>query len=116
MADDGVVNIAVIGTGTSSNLQPGMAVTGHGQANLAYQVVRPMVAIAIRFAKTYLMSLVALIGLGATTDVLPWHDFATLVTGSYKIALGVALLGLGKDLITVLTDLEKRFPLLFGNI
>lgn len=113
--DDGMVKVAMIGTG-DGGLKSGTAVTSGDQPNIAYQVIGPIRAIAIRAIKTYLTIFVALIGAGFTTTVLPWHTFAELATVSGKLALSGALLGLVKDLLTVFTDLEKRFPLLLGNI
>ncbi len=116
MSQDGIVNLAVIGSTGDGGLKSGTAITAPGQPNVVYQVIGPVFAILIRFIKTYLTIFLAIIGAGFTTDVLPWHAFSDLVAVSWKLALSGALLNLGKDVLTVFTDLEKRFPLLLGNV
>jgi hypothetical protein len=87
-----------------------------GQPNVAVEIVAPMVAIVIRSVNVYLTLFLGLVTAGMTTDVLPITDFWSLVVLSAKLSVAGTVVNFVKDLITVFSNLEKRYPLLTGNV
>lgn len=112
--------VMISGTGTGDGGAPipsgQMAVTPDHQPNLVVQVVTPIVAIAIRFANAYLTALVGLVLAGMTTDALGTQDFSHLVVKCTSLSLAGPAVALAKDLITILSGLERKFPLATGSI
>lgn len=86
------------------------------QPNLVARVIAPIVAIAVRFANAYLTALVGLVTVGLTTDMLPATDFLHLVIKCAGYSLAGPCVSLIKDLITIFGKLERKFPLLTGNV
>lgn len=112
-----VTLIGIRTEGTGAALVSGQEiVTPPGLPNLMIRVVTPLAAIAIRFANTYLTSLVGLVMTGMTTAAIPAPDFAHLVVKCASLALAGPAVMLAKDLITVLSGLERKFPLLTGSV
>jgi len=117
-----VVHATVVGVGpsTSDHLPTGtVAVTpGAAQPNLVLNVITPIVAIAVRFANTFLTTLVGLVMAGMTPagDVLKANDFVELVLACATLSVAGAGVGLLKDLVTIFGRLEGKFPLLTGNV
>lgn len=118
MADDGMLNIAVIGTGTGDGeLTSGTIVTPSGQPNIGYQVVQPIVAILVRFAHLYLVTFSGVITASqVATKLLPFHDFWVVVTFAGQVSLAAACAGAVKDLIVIFAKLGQKFPLLMGEV
>lgn len=112
------VSVVVVGTGNGGVVPTGtIAETPHAnQPNLIVTVVSPLVAIAIRFANVYVGSLVGILAGAMASDVIPAADFVHLLRACAGLALGGAVLLSLKDITTVLTGLEKRFPLLTGSV
>ncbi len=84
--------------------------------NVTLKMVRPLVAIAIRFANTYVATIVGMVPAAAVTGVIPASDFLHLVAKCAGLSLAGPIIGLGKDLVTILTGLEAKFPLQTGNV
>lgn len=115
------VTVAVLGTGDSSHLPSGtVAVTpGAHQPNVIVEVITPLVAILVRFGYTFGTALVGLVTAGITpagSKLLYTSDFYHLVLTCASLAVPVAGLGLLKDLTTVFSGLEKKFPLASGSV
>lgn len=114
------VVVTMVGTGTGDGGAPipsgTVAKTPDHQPNLVVQVVTPLAAVLIRFANSYLTTLTGLVTVGLTTDVLPAVDFAHLVVRCAGLSLAGPVVGLIKDVITLLSNLEKKYPLLTGNV
>lgn len=112
------IGVTVIGTGDGNKVEDGtIAQTPSNQSpNLAVRVIKPLTAIAVRFANVYLGSLLGLITAGMMTDKLPVSDFVSLVWLSAELALPGALLWLLKDVVTVFARLEGKYPLLTGSV
>ena len=112
-----VVVSVIGGTGDGGLKQDTVATTPGSQPNLVVQVVTPIVAVAVRFINTYLVTLSGLIVAGGVlTKAIPAGDFIALVKVCGGLSLGVAGVGLIKDLATVFSGLEKRFPLASGSV
>jgi hypothetical protein len=112
-----VVTMVGSGTGDGAPIPSGMVVkTPDHQPNLVVQVVTPLAAVLIRFANSYLTTLIGLVTVGLTTDALPAKDFGHLVLRCVSLSLAGPAVGFGKDIITILSGLEKRFPISTGNV
>lgn len=125
MADDPQTTITplvvtMVGTGTGDGGAPiptgTTAVTPDHQPNLIVQVISPLVAVLVRFANAYVTTLVGLVTVGLTTDALPAADFGALVWRCASLSLAGPAVSGAKDIITILGGLEKKFPLLTGNV
>lgn len=123
MTDDKIVTevlspVSVTVVGTGDGLVKGtQATTPHDQPNIVLNVVRPIVAIAVRFGNTFCVSLGGSLAAGGMTGtVIPHADFAQMVKPAVILAACIAGVGLVKDLGTVFMGLEKRFPLLTGSV
>ncbi len=109
--------VTVVGTVGSTPIPTGtIATTPDHQPNLIVRAVSPLLAVLIRFLNAYLTSLVGLVTIGLTTNALPAADFAHLVLRCASLALAGSAVGFGKDIITVLGNLEKKYPLLTGSV
>ena len=112
-----LVTMIGTGTGTGAPITNGTtAVTPDHMPNVIVRVVSPVVAVAIRFAHAYLTTLLGLVTVGLTTDALPAADFVHLVQRCAELSLAGPGVALGKDLLTLLGDLEKKYPLLTGSV
>lgn len=122
MADDKTtpippVTVAIIRGGTGAPLTTGtVASTPDHQPNIVFTVISPLAAVLIRFAYDYLTMLVALVGAGMTTNVIPAADFAHLVLQCAKLSLAGAGLGALKNLVTIFGNLERKFPIASGSV
>lgn len=112
------VTVTVIGTGDGSRLPSRTEVETPGlhQPNLIVRVVGPTKAIAIRFAVSFLTSLLGILTGAMATDVIPSSDFMHLVYKCAGLSVAGAFVGLIKDLITIFSRLEQSNPLLTGNV
>lgn len=99
------IQVAIIGTGQGQIVQ-----TPPGQPNIETSFVGPVRAIAIRFVYLFLTVFV-----GAFTSPILGMP-ASDIKGYALIALSAALVGLGKDLITVFGKLETKYPLATGSV
>lgn len=106
------VEVAVIGT---TGAPPQVVTTPDHLPNLVVTMISPILAILVRFANVYLLTLVGLLGT-SMTGALAAPDFWHLVLKCGEMALAPAGLALGKDLITVLSGLEQKFPLATGSV
>jgi hypothetical protein len=109
------ISIVGTGTGTGGGMAPTpsgtVAVTPGDQPNLRINVVPPVVAIAVRFIHMFFVTFASLIG-GDALDII---DLGGLQMKAL-VALSAACGGAVKDLVTVFSRLEGRFPLLSGSI
>lgn len=109
---DGGAPLTTGTTGTTPDHQP----------NLVVQVVPPLVALLVRFASFYVSSFMGSITLALTPDgtkmlaSIGVHDLGPILMAAGWAALIPALYDLGKNLVTIFSNLEKRFPLLTGNV
>lgn len=111
------VPVTVVGSGTRTPLLSGVqAETPDHLPDVLIQVVSPLVAILIRFANAYLTMLVGLITAGMATNIIPASDFIHLVGACAKLSVAGAGLGLLKDLLTVFSGLERKYPLATGSV
>lgn len=117
MADD-TVKVTMIGTGDGSKVEPGTVVTSGLSANMQVGLIRPVVALAVRFVHLYLTTFVGLLtaaGVGAETFAVD-ATFQQVVAASALSSLIVSGVGTLKDLVTVFGNLEHKYPLATGSI
>jgi len=108
------VQVAIVGTGDG-----GTVVTPPGEPNVHYTFVAPLLAIGVRFANVFFVSLVGLLTAAVTPAggrLLYTSDFWHLILTCANLSLPVAGLGLVKDLVTVFGKLEQKYPLATGSI
>lgn len=112
------VPVTIIGTGDGGvSLAGTVAKTpGDTQPNILINVVTPFVAILIRFLNVYIGSLAGILAGAMASEVIPAADFFQLFRICAGLALGGTVLLTLKDIGTVLTGMEKKFPLLTGSV
>lgn len=121
------MKVAIVsGTGTGDGGAPittgTTATTPDSHPNVVFTVVGPLMAVAIRFVNTFLTGWVGFISGAPLIDkisgmeIFQFSDLQDLVIKSAVAALAPAVIGLGKDLITIFGKLENKYPLLTGNI
>lgn len=117
------IAITLVGTGDGGGIPQGtVAQTPHGIPNVVVNLVSPALAIAIRFVNFYLTTLIGLVPAALTPkgaevmDALGAKDFFQVLVACGSIAVAPATLNLLKDLVTLFGDLEKKHPILTGNI
>lgn len=116
------VTVALVGAGPVAKgpepLRSGTVVEtpGPAQPNLLVQVVSPLMAIAIRFANSYMTILVGLVAAGMTSDAIPSKDFIDLVIRCAGLSVAGAGIGTLKDFVTIFGRLESKYPLSTGNV
>jgi len=113
------VVVTMVGTGTGDGgapMQNQTLVTPDHQPNVIVQIVTPVVALSVRFVNAYLTALVGLVMAGATTNAIPAADFGHLLVKCAGLSLAGPVIALVKDLITILTGLEKKFPIATGSV
>jgi hypothetical protein len=115
------IKVTIIGAGPSGR---GTALPETGtilqtpgamQPNVVVEVVKPVVAVIIRFIVAYLTSLVGLISAGMTPaggKVLYTSDFYHLLLTCASLALAGPALGAIRDMVTIFSKLESKFPLI----
>jgi len=112
-----VVTMVGTGTGDGAPIPNGSLLkTPDHQPNIVVQVVTPLAAMAIRFANSYVTTLIGLVTVGLTTDAISAPDFGSLVWKCSGYSLAGPSVALLKDAVTILTNLEKKFPLLTGSV
>jgi len=112
-----VVTVSVIGSNTAPGAEaplPSGTVgkTPAGTPNILVNVVGVTTAIAVRAAHVFIVTFLGALGssaVGATPSDWTWKTAAA-------IAAGAAFLETGKNLVTILGDLEQKNPLLTGSI
>lgn len=111
------VEVAVIGGAGVTPLLSGTTATTPGhQPNIIITVVTPLMAVAIRFVNVYIGNLVGLLTAAIATNVITASDFRHLVIKCASAALAGAVVLSLKDVVTVLSGLEKRYPLATGSV
>lgn len=112
--------VTMIGVRTENSGAPitsgQVIVTPAGQPNFVVRVITPLVAISVRFGNAYLTALLGLVTVGLTTDALPAQDFVHLVLRCASLSLAGPCVSLAKDLVTILSGLEKKYPLATGSV
>jgi hypothetical protein len=106
------------GTGDGAPIPSGTVLkTPDHQPNVVVQVVTPIVAVAVRAGNTFCVSVVATLTAGGLTgSVLPHADMAGLLRSAVILAASIAGVGALKDIATIFSGLEKRFPLASGSV
>ncbi len=115
------VHTTIIGVGSSDSkfLASGTVATtpGSHQPDLVLNVVNPLVAILVRFGNIFCLTFVGALSAGGVSGaVIPHGDFVTMLKPALLLALCTAGVGFVKDLGTIFSGLEKRFPLATGNV
>ena len=112
------VHVAIVGTGDGGLPASGTIATTPGthNPNLVVNIVSPLVALLVRFTNVYLGNLVGLVTAGMTSNAIPAADFYHLVERCAGLALAGAIILSLKDILTVFTGLERRFPLGSGSV
>lgn len=112
-----IVTVVGNGTGNGSPIPSGTElITPDHQPNVIYNVIKPIIAIAVRFGNVYLGVLVGTL-LGALgTGVIPASDFLHLLMKCASLSLCGPFVLMLKDIGTVFMGLEKKFPLLTGSV
>jgi hypothetical protein len=110
------ITVAMIGTGDGRTPYGVIETPGEHKPNLLIMVVSPLAAILIRFANSYVTALLGLVTVGLTTDAIPAADFYHLVARCAGLSLAGPCVALGKDIVTILGNLEKKYPLLTGSV
>ena len=117
------VQISIVGgTGSGgdvSNTPPKMmAETASGQPDFVVNIIRPSLAIFVRFIHLFLTTFVGALtaaGIGGE-NLLGATDFQGVVQHGALMALSVGGTGFLKDLVTVFSRLEGKYPLMTGSI
>jgi hypothetical protein len=121
------VSVAVVGslptmmtgTGTGSPLTTGtVGTTPDHQPNIVLNVITPVVAITVRAVTLFLTTFsaaLAVAGVGGK-DVLPVADMQHAINLAMWMGLSAAGVGTVKNLITIFSGLEGKYPLGTGSI
>lgn len=119
MQSNDPVVIAMVGTGTGDGkpIPSGtLAITPDHLPNILTKAVSNAQAIGIRALNIFLTTFLSLSSIGqaahAATDVMPSISFKDAILLSAMATLGGAL----KDLYTITSGLEKKWPLYTGNV
>lgn len=118
------VTVAVVGDKAADNIPSGtIAVTPNSLPNVVVKVVSPLVAVLIRFLNLYLSTLIGILTLrmvpagdNMVVQTIQAIDFYHLIVTAGSIAFAPAIFGFLKDCITILTGLEKKYPLSTGSV
>jgi hypothetical protein len=121
------VQVSIVGSGTGhgGSLMPPsgtIAETPRGQPDLVVNIVRPSVAVAVRFIHVFLTTFVGVIGaagIGAANigpELLAAGNFGEVMKTAALVAASSAGVGALKDIITVFGRLENKYPLVTGSI
>lgn len=112
------VTAVVVGTGDGSKLTTGTVATTPGahEPDIRTYVIGPFVAAGIRFVNVFLTVLLGILTGAMATNVIPATDFVHLLWKCIGLSVAGATIGLIKDLITIFTRLEQKYPLLTGNV
>lgn len=110
------VTVNVVGTGDTGITRNTLAMTPADQPNLAIRYVPWIQAIGARFAHTYVVMLLSLIGAGTTTNIIPWNDLLHLVWKCMQLSFVAAGLDALKGLVTITSQWAKDHPLLSGEV
>src|SRR5689334_15056906 len=101
------------GIGTVEGTRTGKIVTittPEGQRDVEVHLVRPVVAILVRAAWTFVTTFSGAVGANSLGAVEVSLQSAALIAGS------AVLLGAAKDAAVVLNELKNKYPLLSGGI
>jgi hypothetical protein len=122
MQDLTALKVTMIGTGDgTTSPEHGTVATTPGRApNLVVIVVRPVVAVLVRFAHAYVAGLVALLAAIPATQgtgvAVPFTDFLDLLAKSSTLALAGPCLEALRDVVTLFSRLKDKYPLMSGNV
>lgn len=100
-------NTKGVGTGAGKVV---MLETPEGTPDVKVNVIRPVIAIAVRFGHLFLKTFVGAISIDALGLALGGVKAAAL------LALATASIGLAQDCVTVFKQLEGKYPLMTGSI
>ncbi len=109
--------VVMIGSGTGDGGAPittgTVGATPDHQPNIIIRVISPLFAIVVRFINDFCVSLVgSLTAGGLMTKILPFMDFHDLLIGAITLAASIAGVGALKNVATIASGLEKKFPLI----
>lgn len=114
------VQVTIIGTGDGGNaapLQSGtVGVTADHMPNIVVTVIQPIAAVLVRSINFYIWMVVGLLGTAMTSDVITAPDFGHLLLKCMGMAVGGTVVVTLKNIATIFTGLEKKFPLATGSV
>ena len=114
-----VIGMPGMATDRGRAIPPGatvLAVTPDSHPNYVITVVSPLVAILVRAANVYVVTLLGILPTAMATDLIPAADFWHLLIKCSGLVLGGTVLMILKDIATVLSGWEKKFPLATGSV
>jgi hypothetical protein len=113
------ISAAIVATGGIGGfIPPGTTALTPGatQPNVLITVITPLTAIMVRFVNAFLTTLVGLVTAGATTNIIPASDFYHLVLKCAGLSVAGAGIDAMKNILTIFTKLEAKYPLSTGNV
>lgn len=112
-----VISSLSTGTGDGNPIQDKTVLkTPDRQPDVRIHIVSTTMAVVVRFLNGYATTLVGLVTAGMTSNAIPASDFADLLLKCAALSIAGPALGAIKDVITILTKLEAKYPLLTGNV
>jgi hypothetical protein len=114
-----LLQATVVTAGDIPSTVTALATTPNSFPNIAITVVRPVVALLVRFGNafgTQWLGLVAASFTPAGGKLLYTNDFLHMAVLCASLAFPGAAVASAKDLVTIFGKLETKFPLLTGNV
>lgn len=106
MSDDEPIKVVAIGA-MGQDASEHFVQTPFGRPNYIVQIITPLQAILARAGNVFFQTLMGGIG-AAGSGVVPYMTWKVALA----LATSAALVCVGQSLVTVFSNLEKRFPLL----
>lgn len=104
--------VSVGGTG-DGRIKQMTITTPEGQANIIVNLVPTALGLLFGFIETFLTGLLSTATVASISNqLIPFADFAGLVRVAASVALTGAALGTLKDLVVIVGQLKKRWPVL----
>lgn len=119
------VPVAVVGTSLAGTGDGGLAPsparleaeTPEGSPDLLVRVVSPLMAIAVRYINTFLVSFTGLLGAQSVgVKIFTATELHDVMAAAAWASIWVANMGLLKNLVTIFGKLEGKYPLATGSI
>lgn len=110
MADDKTIQmLAISGTGDGTT----HIETPTGKANIAITYITPLLAIIIRSAKAFIITMSGILtGSVADKTLMPANDFWDLLIKAASFSVAAAVLAALASSVSLLSKLEEKFPTL----
>ncbi len=119
------IKITVIGTGDASVIPSGTIAKTEGShlPNYVTKVISPLMAITVRAAYLFFLTLSGFIAVKMTPSggnpvlvAIQATDFVHLIYAGASVSLSAAGVGAIKDITTILSGLAAKYPLATGNV